>query len=419
MIMAIHQNRGYHLVFLLTQDLESPSGLGRYFPWAKFLVQEGFNVTILALHSNYPSLSIKEFIRDGVNIKYVAQMHVHKSDHTTHYFSPSRLVRVSWRATRALYHAGMETDSDLIIIGKPHPMNSLAGIRLARKKHVPVVVDCDDYEAESNHTSSQWQKLMLRFFEDSTPKKSDLITTNTYFNKNRLIKLGISESKIHYVPNGVDVDRFQTAPQAEIEKYKRELGLENKKVVAYLGSLSLANHPVNVLIEAFAEAAKKIDDARLLIVGGGKDFENLKELSRKLGISEKVIFTGKVPPEKMNLYYSLTDISVDPVNDTLADHGRCPLKIFESWQMGVPVVSADVGDRKILAGDPPSIRLSYTNTTDELSQILLELIQDKNALDDLKNNGRKRIRDFLWAGIAHESAEIFADLIDQAKRKDG
>ncbi len=65
-----------------------------------------------------------------------------------------------------------------------------------------MILDCDDYEAESNHTSSSWQKAILRFFENSMPKKVDLVTTNTYFNKNRMVKLGIPEEKIHYIPNG-------------------------------------------------------------------------------------------------------------------------------------------------------------------------------------------------------------------------
>lgn len=61
-----------HIVFFLTQDLQSPSGLGRYLPWAKYLVREGYRVTILALHSSFDSLSEREFINDGVQVRYVA-----------------------------------------------------------------------------------------------------------------------------------------------------------------------------------------------------------------------------------------------------------------------------------------------------------------------------------------------------------
>ncbi len=85
-------------------------------------------------------------------------------------------------------------------------------------------------------------------------------------------------------------------------------------------------------------------------------------------MKDKVIFTGRVKPDEMNVYYRLADVSVDPVNDTLADRGRCPLKIFESWQMGVPVVTSDVGDRKILAGDPPAATLAQPGSEEDLAQ---------------------------------------------------
>ncbi len=44
------------ILFLLTQDLDSPSGAGRYQPMAKYLTKLGHQVTIAALHSNYFSL---------------------------------------------------------------------------------------------------------------------------------------------------------------------------------------------------------------------------------------------------------------------------------------------------------------------------------------------------------------------------
>jgi hypothetical protein len=45
------------ITFLLTQDLESPSGLGRYWPMARYLAALGHQVKIGALHSNFNSLS--------------------------------------------------------------------------------------------------------------------------------------------------------------------------------------------------------------------------------------------------------------------------------------------------------------------------------------------------------------------------
>lgn len=54
------------ILFLLTQDLASPSGLGRYFPIAKYLVEQGYQAEIGALHSDYENLSVRDVVVEGV-----------------------------------------------------------------------------------------------------------------------------------------------------------------------------------------------------------------------------------------------------------------------------------------------------------------------------------------------------------------
>ena len=67
-----------HILFLLTQDLESPSGLGRYWPLARHLARLGHEMEIAALHPAWQSLESRVFLRDGVRVSYVAQMHVRR-----------------------------------------------------------------------------------------------------------------------------------------------------------------------------------------------------------------------------------------------------------------------------------------------------------------------------------------------------
>lgn len=400
-----------HLIMLLSQDLNSPSGLGRYFPLAKHLARQNYRVTILALHSNFESALIRDFWDQGVHVRYVSQMHVRKVDNSTHYFSTMDLIKTSIKATQALKKEAMKEDPDLVLVGKPHPMNGIAGLIVARKKSIPLIVDCDDYEAESNKTNSFWQKPLLRFFENSLPEKADLITTNTFFNKERMKKLGIDESKIQYLPNGVDTDRFQYASVEKQKCLRESLALEDTRIIAYLGSLNLTNHPVDLLIKSFSIVAQNQKNVRLLIVGGGGDMESLRRMVRELNIEKRVVFTGRVEPNEVNAYYQLADISVDPVNDTLADRGRCPLKIFESWQMGVPVVTADVGDRRLLAGDPPALVLVKPGSPEVLAAELERLINSPSVLLALNSIAKDRARGFDWSKISLEAKNEFDKLI--------
>jgi len=396
-----------YLVMLLSQDLHSPSGLGRYFPLAKYLVRENYRVTILALHSNFESETKRDFWDQGVHIRYVSQMHVRKDENRTEYFSTVDLIKVSVAATNALLREVLQENPDLVFVGKPHPMNGIAGLMAANKKSIPLVVDCDDYEAESNKTSSRWQKTLLRFFENFLPKKAALVTTNTYFNKERMQELGIASEKILYLPNGVDTERFQPVSTDRLNKLRESLGLGDNKIVAYLGSLNLANHPVDLLIRSFAKVVKNQEEVRLLIVGGGGDMEKLQELVKELKIEKSVVFTGRVQPDEISAYYQLADVSVDPVNDTLANRGRCPLKLFESWQMGVPVVTSDVGDRKLLAGEPPAGLLTKAGSSEALAEGLEYLLKNPSNLLRMQKAAIARAKVFDWVKISLDGKSMF------------
>lgn len=400
-----------HLLMLLTQDLQSPSGLGRYFPFAKYLVREGVQVSILALHSDFANLQKTDIINEGVSVGYVGQMHVRKYENRTHYFSSIQLARTSIKATIALFREGLKKDADLIFIGKPHPMNGLAGISLAKQSGIPIIVDCDDYEAESNYVKYHLQKKILEIFEKKIPKAANLVTTNTYFMRDQLIQWNVEKEKIVYAPNGVDTERFSKVSTERVEKLKTELGLNGKRVVGYYGSLNLKNHPIDLLFRSFKILADKVPAIKLLIVGGGKDIDLLKALAIELELKDKVLFSGRVNPNEMNLYYCLADVSVDPVKDTLADRGRCPLKIFESWQMGIPVVTSDVGDRKILAGYQSAIMLTQPGSEEHLAQKILEVLEDHELADKLVAAGLQQSIDYSWSRIANAIHKQFINLL--------
>lgn len=401
------------IVFLLTQDLSSPSGLGRYFPMAKYIRRSYSAVTILALHSNYADLTPKQDIVEGVKVKYVAQMHVLKRGNTTEYFHPLKLIWISFLATWSLFKACMRENPGLIVIGKPHPMNGLAGFMVRFFQGSKTVVDCDDYEAPSNHYRNKFEKEIVRYFEDNLPKGADLITTNTHFTKNRLIGLGVRSDKIYYVPNGVDLDRFPAAELTKLINLKIDLGLQDHKVIGYIGSLNLASHPVNLLLSSFNEVNRLMPETRLLIVGGGRDLDKLEILSRRLGIDDKVVFTGRIPPEMAYLYYQICDVTVDPVNNDDVAKGRSPLKMVESWACKVPFVSMDVGDRKTLSGDPPSALIIEPNSTLKLAEALIEVLNNDNLSKQLIERGELKAMNYSWESIISQTSLFIKLLFDK------
>jgi len=391
------------ILFLLTQDLESPSGLGRYFPICKYLVKEGFTVTIAALHSNFDALETRSFTKEGVTVHYVSQMHIKKQKNKTEYFNSFQLLWIVIKATWKFFISTQKFSTDIIFIGKPHPMNSLAGIIGGSIRKRKIILDCDDYELVSNYYASNWQKGIVKFFENITPRFVHQITTNTFYNKNRIMALGIPEEKIHYLPNGVDGDRFNNINDEAIKEIKLRLGLTNKKIIAYIGSLNLSNHPVDLLINAFKYITEEIANAALLIVGGGRDLTKLQDLANNLGIDDKVHFEGRVSPGSVPNYYALADVTVDPVFDTEAAKGRCPLKMFESWLAGTPFITGDVGDRRLLAGKPPAAVLFKPGDIHDLRKKIELVLTDSILKKNLSKLGVEKGKEFLWEKIISDN----------------
>jgi glycosyltransferase involved in cell wall biosynthesis len=396
------------ILFLLTQDLESPSGLGRYLPLTQELVKAGHQVQIAALHSNFEKLAKKRLQINGVEVHYVAPMHVMKSGDHKSYYRPHQLAFVVLRATLALSWAAFSTQTDLIFIGKPHPMNSIAGLLAKIFRRIPLVIDCDDYEAAQGNFTGRWQKKVVEFFEKRVPRMATAVTTHTYYMRDNLVSWGVHPDKITYLPNGVDPDRFTQPDPERIWIERKRLGLDQKKVIAYIGSLSMPSHPVYLLIEAFAQL--KINQSKnivLLIVGGGEDKTNLQSMATELGISDITRFTGRVPPEDISLYYALADVSIDPILDDPAARGRSPLKLFESWICGVPFVSADVGERSYLIGDPPAGVLVSADQEDALVKGITQVLSNQDFAKTLIDRGKERVKKYYWSALVQTIIDLF------------
>lgn len=395
------------ITFLLTQSLESPSGMGRYWPIAKGLARLGHEVTILALHHDYRALKQRCFLVDGVKVYYIGQMHVHKVGNQKFYFDPARLILTSTIATLQLIQMALRIPSDVYHICKPHPMNGIAGLVVKYTAGKHIFLDCDDYEAFTNRFTGSWQRQIVAYFENHLPIFTTGVTTNTHFMMKRLENLGYSPDRIVYVPNGVDRDRFSHIDFAIVESLRRQLNLHGHKVILYVGSMSLVSHAVDLLIEAFAIVHRYEKRAILILVGGGEDYEKIKSQSMSLGLSPYIRFVGRVSGELVPLYYYLADVSVDPVRDDIAAKARSPLKIFESLAAGVPVVTGNVGDRCQYLGMGSAGRLVIPGDPHSLATGILEILWNPRMARQMRQAAEFIREKYYWDVLVKDFAKVY------------
>lgn len=393
------------IAFALTQSLESPSGLGRFGPLARQMAARGHAVELYALHPDFAALARPAFDDHGVQVRYVSQMHVQKSGSRKTYFSPGRLLSVTLAATLRLALALARSPAGVIQVCKPHPMNTLAA-RLARRGR-PLFYDCDDYEAQTNRFSGRWQQRLVSFFEDSAVRDAAGLTVNTRFLEQRFAALGFPPEKIVYVPNGVEESRFRGPfdPAA----VRQRLGIPpDAPLVIYAGTMGLVSHPVNLVLEAFPHVLAELPEARLLMVGGGEDYDALRSMAETLHIAHRTRFTGRVAPDEIAPYLAAADVSVDPVLDDDVARARSPLKVFESLAVGTPVVTSPVGDRAALLADGRYGLLVAPGSAPALARGLRSLLADHPLRRQMRANALAGSGQWSWDHLAQDFLEVYA-----------
>jgi len=405
------------ITFLLTQSLEDPSGLGRYFPLTKELARLGHEVSILALHPDLSSLACRQLQMNGVKVHYVGQMHVRKAGSQKTYFSTLGLVRVALASSLRMGIRSLLTETDVIHLAKPHPINGVAAVTAKFLRGKRLYLDCDDYEADSNRFSGRWQRAVVALFEDNLPRFASGMTVNTRFTQQRNVALGFPAERIVYVPNGVDRQRFAKIDPAKVQDLRRQLGLDDRKaqsskfkiqkVVVYVGSMSLVNHPVDLLLDAFAIVRRQRDDAVLLLVGGGQDYDSLRRRAEELGLGEAAMFVGRVKPEAVPYYLAMADVSADPVHNDLTARARSPLKVFESMAVGTPVVTGDVGDRQDILGGGEAGVLVEAGHAHTLAEGILAILENHDLAQAAREAALRLREKYYWDVLVREFVRVY------------
>ncbi len=400
------------LAFLSTSSLDYPSPLGRWLPLAKEMTRLGHTVHLITLHHDYrPEMGAVEQ-RDGVLVHYVGQMHVRGWGDGRRQLAGLALLQVAATAALALWRQARRVEVDAYHICKPQPMNGLAGLFAARQAGRPCYLDCDDYEAEANRFSGGWQKAVVRWFEDALPRRMAGVSVNTPFLAGRAVQLGVAPERVVYVPNGVERARFASLDREVGHRLRERYGLAGRPTILYVGSLSLAGHPLALLLDAFALLRGQVADARLVLVGGGEDRPFLERRVQELQLQSCVTMVGSVRPEEVPNYILMGDLSVDPVGDDAVARARSPLKVLESLACGVPVVTGDVGSRREILRNGEAGVLVRPGDARSLAEGIASLLADPTWRREMAAAGRDQAEHYMWDRLVHRFLAVYRGQLD-------
>lgn len=303
-----------------------------------------------------------------------------------------RLMRATEQRLEALVR---ELKPDVIHAHSP-VLNAIPAIRVGRRLGVPVVYEIRAFweDAAVDHGTTSEGSLryrVTRALETWAIKRVAHVFTICDGLRQDILARGVPESRVTVIPNAVDVDGFQLSGAPD-ESLKAGLGLAGKTVVGFVGSF-YAYEGLDLLLEAFPALIGRHPDLRLLLVGGGPQDANLKAQAQRLGVADKVIFTGRVPHAQVSRYYDLIDLLVYPRHSMRLTELVTPLKPLEAMAQGRIFAASSVGGHRELIRDGETGRLFAAGDAAALAATVSEMLSDREHWPAMRQAGRRFVED--------------------------
>jgi PEP-CTERM/exosortase A-associated glycosyltransferase len=295
------------------------------------------------------------------------------------------------RATqRRLEGLAAELKPDLIHAHSP-VLNALPALRVGRQLGIPVVYEVRAFweDAAVDHGTTTEDSLRYRAtraLETRALRQAAHVFTICEGLRHDIVGRGIPAAKVTVIPNAVDISGFEPGGEPDAE-LKASLGLSGATVLGFIGSF-YAYEGLDLVLSALPAILQQRPDVRLLLVGGGPQDAALKAQAQRLGVADKVVFTGRVPHAQVNRYYDLVDVLVYARHSMRLTELVTPLKPLESMAQGRLLVASDVGGHKELIRHGETGLLFKAGDERSLTETVLGLLGDPGRWPALRTAGR-------------------------------
>jgi glycosyltransferase involved in cell wall biosynthesis len=199
--------------------------------------------------------------------------------------------------------------------------------------------------------------------------------------KQRLLKAGVREDKIHLVRNGIDLRPFDNAAPS----LRTGPSTDHSPLVGLIGRLS-TEKGVDIFLRAAALVLPELPSTKFVVVGEGPDRDKLESLIDELSIRENVSMLGR--RDDMPSVYASLDIMV-----SASRQEGLPMAILEGMASRLPLVATDVGDVSTIVLDGRTGVLLPPEKPDLLAAAIVTLLRNPSQRERFGAAARTLIED--------------------------
>ena len=309
-----------------------------------------------------------------------------------------------------------EVKPDLLHVHSP-VLNALPALWVGARLKLPVLYELrafwEDGAVSHGTTSPTGARYKVsRWLETFAARRADALVTICQGMRQELIERGLPAMKIGVARNGVDMAEFGQ-DQVKDEALSASLGLDGKTVLGFIGSF-YGYEGLDVLLEALASLREGDPEIRVLLVGGGPEEERLKALAGRLGVADRVVFTGRVKHEAVKDYYDLVDVMIYPRLAARITELVTPLKPLEALARRKIVVASDVGGHQELLGRSGVGRFFRAGDAQALTACVRQALSEREAWPEQAAKGRRFVEEqSTWERSLSSYEEIYGSLLSR------
>ena len=300
-------------------------------------------------------------------------------------------------------------DFDVIHIHECRNMPTVVTHHYAKKYNIPYILQAH------GAVLPFFQKQRLKKYYDhawgtAILKDASKVIALTKTEVEQYKKMGVDEDKIEIIPNGIDLSEYENLPKKGEFRDRYSIS-EDEKVILYLGRIHKIKG-IDLLVKAFADLIKELDDVRLVIAGPDDGFlSTLEEQIEDLKIGDRILFTGPLYERDKLKAYVDADVYVLPsVYETF------PVTVLEACACGTPViVTGRCGIADIVDGKVGCV-VGYDK--DQLRDAIFKILSDEELRRRFGEEGERLVmEEFEWSAIIERIEKIYKDAISRTVLK--
>ena len=299
----------------------------------------------------------------------------------------SKILLPSWRVSRAVKEVVASHNIEIVVFGAAAPLALMSSA--LRKSGVKKVI------ALTHGHEVWWAKIFpFNFAIKRIGKSVDHLTYLGEFTRQAISKALTDKSAKEMVKIAPGIDTAHFIPQPDAMQKRKELGLQDKKIIISVGRL-VHRKGQDKLIEAMPDVLRKIPNAHLLIVGVGPYKNHLEKLVNKLSIKENVTFAGRIMYDRLPSYLSAADLFAMPSRSRFfgLEVEGLGIVYLEASACGIPVLAGNSGGAPdaVLEG-VTGLCVDGTNVA-EIASAVIEICSDAERASHMGAAGRNWIVD--------------------------